>query len=151
MQKLLRFFIFVFLFTVSGFASDTPSKSKTVESPAQAIPEQAPATPVPSSGIETPPIPSVNYEHAFFKMIATLIGLLLLIFLTVWLLRRLSQGRLGLANSSRTIKIIEKRALSPKSMLYLIEIGGQRVVIAESQLEVRAITSVENLVEDQKD
>jgi len=43
----------------------------------------------------------------------------------------------------RAIKILEKRALSPKSMLYLIEVGGKPFVISESQLEVRLVQTLD--------
>ena len=40
------------------------------------------------------------------------------------------------------MKVLEKRPLSPKTMLYLIEMNGEEVVIAESQLEVRVLSSL---------
>ena len=39
--------------------------------------------------------PHESYEHAFIKMILTLGGLLLLVFFTLWALRKLSHGRVG--------------------------------------------------------
>jgi flagellar protein FliO/FliZ len=99
---------------------------------------------VEQSVIEQPTGVPVSYEGAFIKMLLTLGGLVVLIFLTVWLLRRLSQGRLlGGSGASRSIKILEKRALSPKSVLYLIEVGGKQVLIAESHLEVRRLETIE--------
>ncbi|MES2345567.1 MAG: flagellar biosynthetic protein FliO [Chlamydiota bacterium] len=90
----------------------------------------------------------ISYEGAFVKMALTLGGLLVLIFLTIFVLRRLGRGRLGGNFSSRSIKVLERRALSPKSVLYLVEIGGKQVVIAESQLEVRRITTLDSLASD---
>ncbi len=86
--------------------------------------------------------PPPNYEPAFGKMLITLFGLIILIFLTVWMLRRLSGRGLGKSAPGRTIQILEKRSLSHKSVLYLIEVEGKRLLIAESQLEVRALTSL---------
>lgn len=82
------------------------------------------------------------YEHAFIKMILTLGGLLLLVFLTLWALRKISHGRVGNFGSQKKIKIIEKRPLSPKTVLYLLELDGKQVFISESQLEVRSILNL---------
>ena len=99
----------------------------------------APAAPVPGQPNPQEMVSPPNYEHALGKMILTLLGLILLIVLTVWIMRRLSAGRFG-QGSGHAIKILEKRPLSAKSMLYLLEIEGQKVLISESQLEVRPLT-----------
>src|ERR1700687_798706 len=57
-----------------------------------------------------------NYEHTFLKMILSLVALLVLVFLTYWLFRKIAHGRLSGFNMNRTIKILEKRPLSAKSM-----------------------------------
>ena len=82
---------------------------------------------------------NTSYEHAFLKMILTLAGLIFLIFFTLWALRRLSSGRIGGFSSQKKIKILEKRPLSPKTAIYLLELDGRQVFIAESQLEVKTL------------
>ena len=97
-----------------------------------------------------PPSPEVmmpGYEGAFLKMFLTLIALVVAIFFTVWALKRLSRGRFHSMNSNRTIKIIERRALSPKTVLYIIEVAGKQAVIAESQLEVKRLLTLEEFNE----
>lgn len=94
-----------------------------------------------------PPLPSSeemthSYEGAFVRMLVTLIGLLLLVCATVWILRRLGKGKFKIG-SGRMINVIEKRPLSPKSILYIVEIDNKKVLIAESQIEVRALTTLE--------
>lgn len=124
------------------YAADLPQETK------QPSTEQAPAiTPAPDTAPEAPP----SYEATFVKMILSLGALLVLIFLTVWALKRLSSGRLRFMNQGMGIKILEKRPLSPKSVLYLVEIGGQKVLISESQLEVRKITDVSEVFEQNTD
>lgn len=91
-----------------------------------------------------------SYETAFIKTILVLVALLVLVVLTVWMFRRISHGRLRNMNYLKSVKILEKRPLSPKSMLYLIEVSGKQVLIAESQLEIRPITSLEVLEGDQE-
>lgn len=84
-----------------------------------------------------------SYEKAFIKMIFILIAILAVVFIIFYLFKRFSSSRMALSNHSRSIKILEKRAISPKSMLYLIEIGGQKILLAESQLEIRNVSNLE--------
>ena len=91
----------------------------------------------------------VTYKGTFVKMMLTLLALIVLIVISVWMLRRISHGRMKQMNYGRTIKIIERRPLSAKSVLYLVEISGKKVVIAESQLDVRPITTADHLALDE--
>jgi len=84
-----------------------------------------------------PAIPS--YEGTFFKMVLSLVGLLALVLITIWLLKKMSHGRFGSFGAQKSIQILEKKSLSPKTLLYIVEIDGKKVLLAESQLEVRAI------------
>jgi flagellar biogenesis protein FliO len=104
----------------------------------QPVPELSPA-PLPSSKEMTH-----SYENAFVRMLVTLLGLVFLVFATFWILRRLGKGKFSLSRGGRAINVIERRALSQKSTLYVVEIGNKKVLISESQLEVRALTSFEN-------
>jgi flagellar biogenesis protein FliO len=108
--------------------------------PAPFIPEQPLSSPTEA--------PAPEYEHTFLKMLFALVVLIAAIFLTLWLLRRLSQAR-WIHKKGERIKIIERRPLSQKSALYLIEVGGKRVLIAESQLEVRRLTDLEIPIEEE--
>lgn len=80
-----------------------------------------------------------SYEGAFIKMLLTLGGLLALVFLTIWLLKKMTNGRFGSLGTQKKIHILEKKPLSPKTLLYLIEIDGKKALISESQLEVRTL------------
>lgn len=117
--------------------------------------EKAPETPPPAVEEKVVVPPAVHettesYEAAFIKTIVVLVGLLVLIILTIWMFKKISHGRLKTFNVLKSVKILEKRPLSPKSMLYLIEVGGKQVLIAESQLEVRQITTLDYLEKDEK-
>ncbi len=90
-----------------------------------------------------------TYKGAFVKMMVTLLGLIVLIVISVWMLRRISHGRMKQMNYGREIKILERRPLSAKSVLYLVEIGGKKVVVAESQIEVRAITTADHITSEE--
>lgn len=118
----------------------TPTPSPTIPGNLEPNSEPGP-TPIPSSKEMTN-----SYESAFVRMLVTLLGLVFLVFATFWILRRLGKGKFKMGGG-RTINVIERRALSPKSMLYVVEIGNKKVLISESQLEVRALTSFEDLPE----
>ncbi len=125
-------------------AAPTEHAAPTEQTPPKATPpehaaEQQPLPPLPSSTEMT-----TSYEGAFIRMLVTLLGLVALVFATFWILRRLGKGKFSLG-SGRSINILEKRALSPKTMLYLVEMGNKKVLISESQLEVRALTSLEEV------
>lgn len=97
---------------------------------------------------EMPPLPSSSeltqsYEGSFIRVIASLVGLVLLVVATFFILKRLGRGRFGKVSSDKSIHILERRPLSPKSILYLIQVDDKKVLISESQLEVRALTSIE--------
>lgn len=128
MLYLKSFLVFLCSLTFLS-SSELPSPPTTTEHPAAAPYDPLDATPI-------------SYEGAFTKMLLVLAGLIVLIFLTVWILRQISQGKFTGGASYRTIKILERKALSPKSSLYIVEIEGKRIMIAESQVEVRCITTL---------
>jgi flagellar biogenesis protein FliO len=145
LRNKLKFFISLLTicygcFTAVGHCADSDQVPTTTESPSTPETESEEV----SSSSES----TVSYENAFFKMLVALIALIIFVFLTFWMFRRMSHGRLRAGNSNRTIKIIDKRALSAKSILYLIEVENKRVLIAESQLEVRPISNVENPIQN---
>ena len=125
-MKQLAKFILIFLWITSplAFAQETTDFFDSMEAP-------------------------VTYKGAFVKMMLTLLALLVLIVISVWMLRRISHGRMKQMNYGRSIKVIERRPLSAKSVLYLVEIAGKKVVVAESQLEVRTITTADHLSVDE--
>lgn len=125
-----------FLLLGAGMAPMDPSTApNTTLDTAPEVPSAVPGV----SPIDMLP----GYEGAFLKMFLALIALIVGIFFTVWLLKKLSQGKWSQGNSNRAIKIIEKRPLSPKTMLYIIDVDGQQSVIAESQLEVKHLMNLE--------
>ena len=114
------------------------SKAETAEPPAIEQTDDSKGN-IPAESSQATP----TYEGAFIKMLVTLIAILIFIFIAFWMVRRMSQGRLLSGNYNRTIKVLEKRPLSSKSMLYLIEYEGKKILIAESQLEVRLLAPID--------
>ena len=135
------FLIFIWLAQPLALAQETPSDSPP---PPQQEQTQQKDTDFFDS-IDAP----VTYKGTFVKMMLTLLALLVLIVISVWMLRRISHGRMKQMNYGRAIKVIERRPLSAKTVLYLVEISGKKVVIAESQLDVRPITTADHLPLDE--
>lgn len=151
-MSLKKSLVVLFLLTAT-LAHAANNKQTSPPATEQAAPSDAPAKPSaekPSEQMPTP-LPSStemtnSYEGAFIRMLVTLLGILFLVFATFWILRRLGAGKFKMG-SGRLINILEKRPLSPKSMLYIVEIGNKKVLIAESQVEVRALTSYQEVPE----
>lgn len=121
----MRYFLWLFTLATTGLLAD-PQGSVTEEIPVL----QAP-----------------SYESAFMKMIFALLGLILLFVISIWMLKKISKFRLG-KGRSQAIQIVERCSLSPKTVLYLVEVDNKRVLLAESQLEVRRLESVDLVQEE---
>ncbi len=95
-----------------------------------------------------PSFPEIEaYPHAFLKMFFSLIFFLAFLSFSLWFLKKIIQKRRAPVYSQR-IKILEKRALSPKSILYLVEVEGKKMVLSESQLETRFFSLQEEKEEE---
>ena len=77
------------------------------------------------------------------KVMFILVVLIVGLFLTVWLVKRGFQNRFRKGSSKNQIQVVEARPISPKTILYLVEVCGKRFLMAESQLEVKRIGDVE--------
>ena len=155
MKYWIRFAVLsLFLTTASLSAKEASSDKKTEDKKTEAVqsakdslevPEMTPSAPaedeVAADEDERPATPT--YEGAFLKMILVLLLLLFIIFFGIWVIRRLSHSRLRMFKEPKHIRIIDRRPLSAKTALYLVEVGEKRVLVAESQLEVKGLTTVE--------
>lgn len=95
----------------------------------------------------TPDQLNAKYETIFMNTMVILVLIIVGAFVCVWAYRRFTNTKISQLNHMRSIKIIERRPLSPKSMLYLVEINGKQLLLSESQLEVRALSPVESTEE----
>lgn len=85
-----------------------------------------------------------NYSFAeeFMNMLSTLGVFLLALLALAWMLRRVRQTRTEQINQNSLIKVIERRILAPKGILYLVEVEGQRMIISESPSGIHYLTSL---------
>ena len=85
-----------------------------------------------------------DFKISFFKTLLSMALCLAAILVALWFVKRFANKKFFNLNDQHNIKIIERRPISPKSVLFLVQIGNKQVLIAESQLEVRALTSPES-------
>lgn len=91
--------------------------------------------------LAVPDLPPVNYGWAFFKVFFTLIILGLLLFATLWFLRKLFRDRMQRGSEHQLIQVLDRRMISPKTVLYLVNVRGEEVLLAESQHEIRRLSN----------
>lgn len=96
-----------------------------------------------SLDLDTVQIPPSDLGVTFAKMMFTFVLLIALLIGTYWVVKRLIRFKLQNGGVAPSIHIIEKKMISPKTMLYLVEIENKKVLIAESQLEIKHLESFE--------
>lgn len=88
-----------------------------------------------------PMTPSMGgYEKTIMHTALVVFGFILFLLLFVWLLRKFNRGKVH--STGREITVLERKPLSHKSVLYLVKVNNKKFLIAESQLEVKAMRPV---------
>ena len=155
MKSALRLFLISLVVTSASLWAAESSKEKQTEGKKTEAVQPAQETDSTQYSDMTPTVPDLDemaaeerpepptYEGAFLKMILVLILLLFIIFFGIWVVRRLSRSRLRMFKEPKHIRIIDRRPLSAKTALYLVEVGEKRVLVAESQLEIKGLATTE--------
>src|ERR1700722_16543977 len=118
-------------------SSPLPSEQNSQPSPSPSPPFPFPLEPSPT---ETRKPGEDRFIFDFINMLATLGLLISIILIATWILKRLLNTRLQQMNSSSNIKIVERRALSPKTAIYIIEVNNRNLVVAESVNGITQLT-----------
>lgn len=82
--------------------------------------------------IEEPSQDTNLFLSEFIKMTATLVLIIALIFIFAWFLKRMVNTRIEQANSTSLIQVVERRTISQKTSVYLLNVEGKGIVMAES-------------------
>jgi len=85
------------------------------------------------------PLQSTDMGFVLIKMLLAMTSIVIFLFIAYWVLRRLIQNRFQKGNSKQTIVVLEKKMVSQKTVLYLIEVEGKKILFAESHLEIRTL------------
>ena len=93
-------------------------------------------------GIDTEPVfpltiedPLKNNEKfvtEFFNMLATLGLIIAFIIAIAWIFKRTMNMKLEKVAANSAIKVLERRNISPKTLLYLIEVEDKVILFSES-------------------
>lgn len=73
------------------------------------------------------------------NILSTLGLVILLILGMAWILKRVLRSREEQMNSQSNIKVLERRTLSPRSAVYLLEIEGKGFVVGESPAGLQSL------------
>lgn len=88
---------------------------------------------------------SGEYKIAFFRTLFIIIAIGAIALIIIYYLKKLSTGRPMMVNKYKNIKILERRPLSPQTILYQIEVGTRQIIVAESKVEIKVLTSFDPL------
>lgn len=157
MQKILFFFFSAFiLLSHVSFCQETPTATQkelqnhNYKTPDFSPPKDLSGPVFPPEELIGEPGPDTNrFLSEFLNMAATLGLLISLILIIAWFLKRMVTTRQMQGNDTSIIKIIERRSLSPKSALYLLEIEGMSLIVAESQNGVTSLAQYNSPEEDE--
>ncbi len=143
MAWVARFFVFLLLplFSLTDAANELPQDNSSDESTAL-----FPASQIPVDE------PTDKFTGELVNMLITLGFLVAGILALSWVLKRMLNAKVQQENVSSDIKVLERRSLSPKSAVYLIEVSGRQFVVGESAagLHPLASFSVEEESSEQK-
>ena len=83
-----------------------------------------------------------DFRGKFANMLAILGLLIAFMLLASWAIKRMMKNRVTQLNTTGCIKVVETRYLSPKSCIYLLDIMGQGILIAESSAGVHQLAKI---------
>jgi flagellar biogenesis protein FliO len=86
--------------------------------------------------------PDSEISSQITSMIGTLVLMIAGIIFLAFMVKKFMNSRIQTINNLNAIKILEKRSLSPKSHLYLIEVQGKQLLISESQMGLQSIAEI---------
>jgi flagellar protein FliO/FliZ len=86
---------------------------------------------------------SSRFLGEFMNMVSSL-GIVLLVLLGIlWVLRWYNQSRQDQMNDTSTVKILERRPVSQKTVIYLVEVEGTAIAFAEGTNGVTKLAEFE--------
>ena len=77
------------------------------------------------------------------KMILVLGAVLAILFLLIWLCKRMMAGR-GNFNSDGQVRLLTTKPIGPRKYISLVGIGGQVLVLGISEAQITLLDKIEN-------
>lgn len=95
---------------------------------------------------------SFDFWPQLTKMLVVVSGLLAVLLAGSWLLKRMLEYKIFTSSSSQRIKLVERKQVSPKTVLYLIQVEDQQILAAETPQGVQTLgnwmINIKNTKED---
>lgn len=91
----------------------------------------------------TPSLSADMYQKQFVRTLIVTAIIVIAAFLIIWLFRKFAKDRPFQINHKKNIKILERRQISPSTFLYHIQIGNKQLILSESKLEARVVTTLD--------
>lgn len=88
---------------------------------------EEPPTPPPNPELETS-----RFMGEFFKMLLVLGAMVAVLLFVSWYLKRLTGAKYERINDASLIKVVEKRALAPRTNVYILDVEGHTIVMGET-------------------
>ena len=83
--------------------------------------------------VAVPELQTSRFFYEFIKMLGVL-GIMVAVLLGIsWYMRRLTGQRFEKVNDESLIKVIDRRSISQRTTVYLLEVEGKSIVIGETQ------------------
>lgn len=157
MKKYLQCFLFLCYFASPLFLwsqTDYLIESSLAENQDAYSPSTSPITPSRSiestypliySDTENPAshLPETDsFQAKFFNMLFVLGLLIGFMILASYMLKRMMHSRVTQINDTSVVKVLETRTLSPRTTLYLLDVQGKKLLIAESPTGASVLTTL---------
>jgi flagellar biosynthetic protein FliO len=113
----------------------------------QAQKNQAKATENWAESEKMQPVPETRFGELFIRMIVLLALTLLFVFAFAFVAKRFLTNRMLDTGRGGRIQILEKRMLSPKACVYLIQVDNKQFVVGESANEIQLLKDLSLPVE----
>jgi flagellar biogenesis protein FliO len=94
---------------------------------------------------------TLEFSSQIMNMAGSFVTIIVVLIVIVFLLKKFINAKMQTANQLNKIKILEKRALSQKSCLYLIEVDDTQILIGESQAGLHLVSQLPSLPKDSTD
>jgi flagellar biosynthetic protein FliO len=78
---------------------------------------------------------------SLFKLVGSLVFILVIIYGSVWLMKRFSLGKMS--RGGELISVVDKRFLAPKQALYLVKVGEKHLLVGSSEAGLTRLADVE--------
>lgn len=118
--------LFFLLSTISAFGAEK-------DGPEPVLPQELQDALRQQQTAAEPPQEFDQFYGEFIKMIVMLSVIIAFLLILLWFIKRMLSTRMEQLNVSSMIKVLERRNLTAKTAIYIIETGGRNFIIAESQ------------------